>query len=115
MILKLIILFVVAFIQNMAFTLVSRSRNSGNPKRHLKAAIGSNSIWFFCNYFILFPEIMKVIESGDIWLRILFMAVYVTATSLGSVFMMNMNLGKINIPYLTSMFVEKQKSQVGKR
>jgi hypothetical protein len=115
MIIKLMVLFVVAFIQNMAFTLVSRSRNSGDPKRHFKAALGSNSIWFFCNYFILFPELMKIINDGNIWLKIIFMAVYVTATSLGSVFMMNMNLGKINIPYITPLFVEKDKSQVGKR
>lgn len=118
-ILNLSMLFVVAVIQNMAFTLVSRSRNSGNPARHFRAAIGSNGIWFFCNYFILFPEMMEVIEKGDILLKVVYMAVYVVATTLGSTWMMKMNLGQ-KVPWLfkkvAKYFLEKGDSdKVGSR
>lgn len=98
-ILNLLILFVVALVQNMAFTLVSRSRNSGNPARHFKAAVGSNGIWFICNYFILFPEMMKVVEQGNWLLKFIYMVVYVIATTLGSTWMMKMNLGQ-KVPWL---------------
>lgn len=118
---NLSILFVVALIQNMAFTLVSRSRNSGNPVRHFKAAIGSNGIWFICNYFILFPEMMKVIEKGDLVLKMVYMVVYVLATTLGSTWMMKMNLGQTEgVPWLfkrvAKYFLEKDdSSKVGSR
>ena len=104
-------LFVIAFIQNMAFTFVSRSRQSGNPGRHAIAAVFSNSIWFVCNFFILFPEILKSINEGDIWDKLLLMLIYVAATVSGSVVMMKINLGHWYIPFLT----EKGKDQVGKR
>lgn len=118
-ILNLIILFVVAVIQNMAFTLVSRSRNSGNPARHFRAAIGSNGIWFICNYFILFPEMMKVVEQGDLVLKTVYMIVYVVATTLGSTWMMKMNLGQ-KVPWLfkrvAKHFLENdESSKVGSR
>jgi len=35
-----------AFAQNVSFTIVSRSRNRSNLKYHLIAAIASNGIWF---------------------------------------------------------------------
>ena len=35
-----------AFVQNVSFTLTSRSRNRDNQTYHLIAAIGSNGIWF---------------------------------------------------------------------
>ena len=35
-----------AFIQNVSFTLVSRSRNRDNKKYHIVCAIFSNGIWF---------------------------------------------------------------------
>ena len=116
---NLSILFVVALVQNMAFTLVSRSRNSGNPARHFKAAIGSNGIWFVCNYFILFPEMMKVVEEGDLVLKVVYMLVYVLATTLGSTWMMKMNLG-LRVPWLfkkvAKYFLEKGDSdKVGSR
>lgn len=42
-----------SFIQNVAFTLVSRSRNRDNMNYHIIAACGSNVIWF-----LTFRELM---------------------------------------------------------
>ena len=39
-------LMILAFCQNIAFSLVSRSRNRDNNNYHLIAAVGSNGIWF---------------------------------------------------------------------
>jgi hypothetical protein len=84
----LLMIAVVGFIQNMAFTWSSRSRNSGDPKYHFFVAIGSNGIWFAMNFFLILPEMLKVVESGDVWDKILVMGTYVLFTSLGSAFMM---------------------------
>jgi hypothetical protein len=107
-----IYLFFVAFIQNMAFTWVSRSRQSGNPKKHAVAATFSNSIWFVCNFFILFPVILKTIAEGDMLSKLVLMLVYVSATVLGSVVMMKINLGHWYVPFLTE---KKDKDKVGSR
>lgn len=37
---------VLAFVQNVSFTLVSRSRNRDHLTYHLVASVGSNGIWF---------------------------------------------------------------------
>ena len=104
-------LFFISFIQNMAFTWTSRSRNSGNPKKHFFAAICSNGIWFVCNFFILFPEVLKTLENGDFGQRIIVMLIYIMGTTLGSVVMMKINLGHWYVPFLT----ESEKSKVGSR
>lgn len=110
--LNYIFLFGIAFIQNMAFTWVSRSRQSGNPSKHAIAAIFSNSIWFVCNFFILFPEILRAVAEGTIWDRVILMVIYVAATVLGSVTMMKINLGHWYVPFLTE---KKDKDKVGAR
>jgi len=48
-IILLLLLAAVSFVQNMAFTWSSRSRNSGDPSYHRYAAWGSNGVWFICN------------------------------------------------------------------
>lgn len=106
-----IFLFVVSLIQNMAFTWVSRSRNSGDPLKHSIASIFSNGIWFLCNYFILFPEVMKSVMEGDMWDRIIIGVIYIASTTLGSVIMMKINLGHWYVPFLT----EEGKSKVGEK
>lgn len=117
----LIMLFVVAFIQNMFFTFTSRSRNSGDPNKHFKAAIGSNGIWFVCNYFILFPEMFKIVEEGQLLMKLTVLIIYVIATALGSVFMMKINLGHYSISkffllkMLHNVFHERGKGKVGQR
>ncbi len=41
-----LILFVLAFFQNVAFSLVSRSRNRSSIRYHIFASIASNGVWF---------------------------------------------------------------------
>jgi hypothetical protein len=107
---NLLFILIVSFIQNAAFTWVSRSRNSGDPKKHAIAAVFSNGVWFVCNFFLLFPEMMKAIESGDWVHKITLGVVYTVGTVVGSVVMMKINLGHFGyIPLLT----ERGKSKVG--
>lgn len=46
MILGIITIMLLAFVQNVSFSIVSRSRNRDNMTYHLIAAIFSNGIWF---------------------------------------------------------------------
>jgi hypothetical protein len=43
---QILIILVLAFIQNVSFSVVSRSRNRDNMTYHLIAAFFSNTIWF---------------------------------------------------------------------
>ena len=86
-ILILVLLAVVSYIQNMAFTWTSRSRNSGDPDYHRYASWCSNGVWFICQILIV-KQIWTAINNGD-WLMIIFAGlVYVIATTEGSVKMM---------------------------
>ena len=99
--LDLIFLGIVAFVQNMAFTWVSRSRNSGDPNYHRWAAIASNGIWFITTL-LIWNQLWLALTVGD-WLKIaLTGAVYVAATTEGSVLMMRILLK-----------TEKNKQKVG--
>jgi hypothetical protein len=90
-----LLLIVVSFIQNMVFTAVSRSRQSANLPMHFAWAIASNAVWFFCNFFLLFPTILKTIMEGDLLTKILVGGVYGISTAFGSVFMMYLMLKKV--------------------
>jgi len=46
MILGIVTLMLLAFAQNVSFSIVSRSRNRNNMTYHLIAAIFSNGVWF---------------------------------------------------------------------
>ena len=46
MIYSLIKMLILAYIQNISFSIVSRSRNRNNIRYHVIAATFSNSIWF---------------------------------------------------------------------
>lgn len=45
----------VLFLQNFAFTYVSRARSSGSLLRHVKASFFSNGIWIFSQMIMLGP------------------------------------------------------------
>ena len=81
----------VSFIQNMAFTWSSRSRNSGSPRYHFFVALTSNGIWFICQVFII-KNVWASIMAGDIWTVVIAGAVYVLFTSSGSAYMMKVLL-----------------------
>jgi len=87
----LAILFGVAFCQNMAFTWVSRSRNSGDPHYHRYAAWCSNGIWLLC-YLMVWSRVWGAFESSNYVELIPMFIVYVVATTEGSVFMMKVLL-----------------------
>jgi hypothetical protein len=46
MILKCMLILVLAFAQNISFSLVSRSRNRDNMNYHIIASVFSNGVWF---------------------------------------------------------------------
>lgn len=87
MIVDLALLAVAAFIQNMAFTWSSRSRNSGDPGYHRWAAIASNGVWFVTQLLII-NQIWPALTNGDWWRVAVTGLVYVIATTEGSVLMM---------------------------
>jgi len=84
---NLVLLGAVAFIQNAAFTWVSRSRNGGDPQYHRYASWCSNGIWFVTNI-LIWRQVYAAIESGSFWLLGAGAIVYVIATTEGSVMMM---------------------------
>ena len=77
----------VAFVQNMMFTLVSRSRNSQDPNYHRYCAWGSNGVWFVCQVMIV-KSIWTAIHAGNWMFAVLAGVVYALATTEGSVLMM---------------------------
>jgi hypothetical protein len=80
---------VVAFIQNMSFTWSSRSRNSGDPSYHRKAALASNSVYWLCNL----PMTLFVVQwQHKPLLLALSGIIYVISTAEGSVLMMKLLL-----------------------
>lgn len=88
MMLSMVGLAVLSFIQNMAFTWSSRSRNSGDPSYHRRASWASNGVWFITNglMFSILTPIMKG-DVGIFW-YVAAGVVYVVSTSEGSVYMM---------------------------
>lgn len=87
MIYSLLLLAIAGFIQNMAFTWVSRSRNSGDADYHRYAAWCSNLIWFAMQVIVI-QQVMPALMEGD-WITLaITAAVYTASTSEGSVFMM---------------------------
>ena len=89
----IVALAVVAYCQNMAFTAVSRSRNSGDPLYHRKCAWMSNGIWLAC-YLMVWHKVWGAFESSNYVEMVPMFIVYVLATAEGSVKMMKILLAK---------------------
>jgi hypothetical protein len=120
----LLFLVPIPFVQNMAFTWVSRSRQSGDPDHHRKAAWASNGIWAIAQAFVaanIYTPITTMIQDASldntqVAKIVLTILIYAISTAEGSVFMMKINLGRIKkLPKMFSFLVEKGKRQVGKR
>lgn len=109
----LVLLACVSFVQNMAFTWTSRSRNSGDPEYHRYASWCSNGIWFMTNMFML-SLVWEPIENGEIGTLLVAGIVYVLSTTEGSVLMMKTLLGRVHLPFL-SRLTEKGNKRVGSR
>jgi hypothetical protein len=89
-VLNLAIFAVVCFIQNMAFTWSSRSRNSGDPSYHRKAAWASNGVYYLTNALLT----IYLIKNNALWAIALQGLVYTITTAEGSVLMMKRLIAK---------------------
>jgi hypothetical protein len=67
-------IFALAYMQNISFSIVSRSRNRNNMKYHLVAAFFSNGVWFL--------TFRQLILADMTWL---FLTPYVIASVAGSI------------------------------
>jgi uncharacterized membrane protein len=81
------LLAVAAFIQNAAFTAVSRSRNSADVGYHRRCAWASNAVWFTIQVG-LFGVLFQALTTGSFLKVALVGLVYVLSTTEGSCFMM---------------------------
>ena len=89
----LVALIPVAFVQNMVFTAVSRSRNSGDPSYHRWWAYASNGIWLVCQFFI-WKHFWAAFSEADYLAMALMAVIYTLSTAEGSVYMMRKMLAK---------------------
>lgn len=78
----------ISFLQNAIFTIVSRSRNSGNSKLHKKVAYLSNGIWFVNNVFMIQLIWKYLIDNPNWWVVVTAGLIYVKSTAEGSAFAM---------------------------
>lgn len=85
--LLLLFMAVVAFVQNMAFTAVSRSRNAGDVSFHRRCSWASNGVWFFTQV-LLFNVLWSSLTTGALWKIAIVGLVYILATTEGSCLMM---------------------------
>lgn len=79
----LVALFLLASVQNAAFTWVSRSRNSGDVKYHAVAAVFSNGVWFLTQV-LIWTQLWERVTAGEYMELVVPCLVYVSGTTLGS-------------------------------
>jgi hypothetical protein len=89
-------------LQNAAFTLVSRARNSGSYAFHAAAAVGSNGVWFV-SQLLLLDQMLTVIRNGT-WSAALALLVFYTACTV---------TGSVGMHWLSVNYIEKGKRKVG--
>lgn len=99
--LSLLLFALICFVQNAAFTWSSRSRNSGDPGYHRKAAWCSNGVYWITN---LGLTVFIIHWQHSLRLLILTFVIYTLSTTEGSVLMMRALLKR-----------EKGRQQVGAR
>jgi len=89
-------------VQNAAFTLVSRARNSGSYAYHAAAAVGSNGVWFV-SQFILIDALVRIIREGS-WAEAIGVGLFYTACTVA---------GSVAMHYVSVTYIEKGKRRVG--
>lgn len=89
-------------LQNAAFTLVSRARNSGSYGFHAAAALASNGVWF-ASQFILIGMIANLSKDGLTWRAVGVGVFYSTFTIIGSV----------GMHWVSVNYLERGKRKVG--
>lgn len=80
----LLVFAIVSFVQNMAFTWSSRSRNSGDPSYHRRASWASNGIYYITNALLT----IYIVRTQLWWMLAIQGLVYTITTTEGSVLMM---------------------------
>ena len=88
---SLILLVILCVAQNAAFTWSSRSRTSGDPVYHFRAALFSNGL-YFCTSLVIFKLVAEAVNSGVWWKAVTAGLIYTLATSIGSAWMMRVLL-----------------------
>lgn len=83
---------VLGYVQNMAFTFSSRSRNSGDPEYHRKAAWLSNGIYVMTHLSLLGYVYKALLVAHSLPLMLATGIAYVLSTTEGSVKMMRIML-----------------------
>lgn len=81
MTIQIIKIFILALIQNVSFTIVSRSRNRDNKRYHIIASLFSNSVWF-----LTFKELV----THD--MNLILFVPYVLGTIIGSTYGMTISM-----------------------
>lgn len=89
-------------VQNMAFTWVSRARNSGSFSYHAVASVFSNGIWF-ASQLILVDSIVRVARDAD----------WVGAAQLGAFYTSCTVTGSILMHWISLRYLETGKRKVG--
>lgn len=80
---------VLGYVQNMAFTWSSRTRNQNDPALHRYAAWCSNGVWFLMQMTI-WGSIWTGLTQNNPWVVALTGLVYTVSTTEGSVKMMEL-------------------------
>jgi hypothetical protein len=86
----LVVFGIVSFVQNMAFTWSSRSRNSKDPNYHRYASWCSNGVYYLTNALLT----LYIVRYQIWWMLVLQGFVYTVTTAEGSVLMMKWLLKK---------------------
>lgn len=55
----IVLMMLLAFVQNVSFSIVSRSRNRNSMKYHLIAAVASNAVWFMTMQYLIVTKDMS--------------------------------------------------------
>tara|TARA_R110000796_G_scaffold184876_1_gene301430 strand:- start:710 stop:979 length:270 start_codon:yes stop_codon:yes gene_type:complete len=81
---SIFIIFCLAYIQNISFTMVSRSRNRDNVSYHAICSVFSNGIWFLTmrelvlaelSFFLIIPYVVGTVagsltgQKASIWIE----------------------------------------------
>lgn len=91
---------IILFIQNAAFTWVSRARNSGSIVYHGIASIFSNGVWFVSQLIL----ITAVVKPGMGIMEL---------TKLGILYIIGTTSGSIAMHWVSMKYFEKGKRKVG--
>lgn len=79
------------YLQNMAHTWSGRSKNGGDPRYHLWAALASNGVWIL-SWSLIWHQMWTIFKGFDLVGFVIFAVVYTLSTSMGSVHAMSILL-----------------------